>query len=83
MPASVNVLTEVVAGLAALPRITEVDNRAARLCGHFGKATQKICVVVTRSLLCFTSLTPSHTICSLFYPMYPRLILHHMHSWRY
>jgi hypothetical protein len=42
MSASVNVLTEAVAGLAALPRITEAGNRAARLRGHFGNAAQKI-----------------------------------------
>jgi hypothetical protein len=42
MPASVNVLIEAVAGSAALPRITEAGNRAARLRGHFGNAVQKI-----------------------------------------
>jgi hypothetical protein len=42
MPALVSVLAEVVAGPAALPRITEAGNRTARLQGHFGNAAQKI-----------------------------------------
>jgi hypothetical protein len=41
MSASVNVLAEVVAGPAALPRITEAGNRAARLRGHFENVAQK------------------------------------------
>ena len=42
MSALVNVLTKAVAGPAALPRITEAGNRAARLQCHFGNAVQKI-----------------------------------------
>ena len=42
MSALVNVLTKAVAGPAALPRINEAGNRAARLQCHFGNAVQKI-----------------------------------------
>jgi hypothetical protein len=54
MSVSVNVLTKTVAGMAALPRITEAGNRAIRLRGHFENVTQKILC----SSECHASMTP-------------------------
>jgi hypothetical protein len=47
-PALVNALTEVVAGLAARPRLTEAGRQPNRLRGAFEKVTVKFFIVVRK-----------------------------------
>jgi hypothetical protein len=49
-------MLEAVAGLAALPRITEVGNRATHLRGHFGNAVQKILCSSDHHTTCLVTL---------------------------
>ena len=65
MSVSVNVLTEAVAGLAALPRITEAGNRAARLEAILKTLRKRFCVVVfPNTSVKALGVTPSdHCLC--------------------